>query len=60
VLTGWWGASEAAEYAFNPLVETVDVMWNTLVGWMLIPLGAYTALQVSIYFPNLDSGQFLK
>jgi hypothetical protein len=53
VLTGWWAVSEATEFAFNPLVETADVVWNTLVGWMFIPIGAYSALKVSTYFTNL-------
>jgi hypothetical protein len=54
VLTGWWGLSEATEFAaFNPLVETADVVWNTLVGWMFIPFGAYSALKVSTYFTNM-------
>jgi hypothetical protein len=52
MLTGWWGVSEVTEFAFNPLLEAADVVWNTLVGWMLIPFGAYSALKVSEYlFP---------
>lgn len=39
--------SEAIEVAFSPLVGAADMAWNTLGGWMFIPLEAYCALKVS-------------
>ncbi|XP_023723329.1 uncharacterized protein LOC111873126 isoform X3 [Cryptotermes secundus] len=48
-LAGWWGVSEATEFTFNPLMEAVDVVWNTLVGCMLIPFGAYSALKEKLF-----------
>jgi len=53
VLTGWWSAGVASEYVLNPLIGTTDTVWNTLVGWMFIPFGAYSALKVSTYFCHL-------
>lgn len=49
VLTGWWSACGASEYMINPLIVATDTAWNTLVGWMFIPFGAYSALKVSTY-----------
>jgi hypothetical protein len=52
LLTGCWSAYGASEYVFNPLVGAADTVWNMLVGWALIPIGAYSALKVSICFCN--------
>lgn len=49
VLTGWWSAGRASEYVLNPVIGATDTVWNTLVGWMFIPFGAYSALKVSIF-----------
>jgi len=53
VLTGWWSAGRASEYGLNPLIAATDTVWNTLVGWMFIPFGAYSALKVSTCFCHL-------
>jgi hypothetical protein len=53
VLTGWWSACGVSEYVFNPLVGAADTAWNTLVGLMFIPFGAYSTVKVSTYFCNL-------
>jgi len=50
VLTGWWSADGVSEYGLSPLIGAADTVWNTLVGWMFIPFGAYSALKVSTCF----------
>ena len=47
VLTGWWSAGGVNEYVLNPLIGATDTVWNTVVGWIFVPFGAYSALKVS-------------
>jgi hypothetical protein len=61
VLTGWWSAGGASEYVLNPLVGgATGTVWNTLVGWMFIPFGAYSALKVSTCFCHLALKRYTK
>lgn len=48
-LAGWWSASGASGYVLNPLIGATDTVWNTLVGWMFIPFGAYSALKEKLF-----------
>lgn len=48
-LAGWWSVCGASEYMINPLIGATDTAWNTLVGWMFIPFGAYSALKEKLF-----------
>ncbi|KAJ9600039.1 hypothetical protein L9F63_009656, partial [Diploptera punctata] len=48
-LTGWLYMSESNENALNPVLEITDTMRNTIVGWMYIPFGAYSALKERLF-----------
>ncbi|XP_069685139.1 klaroid protein-like [Periplaneta americana] len=53
-LAGWWSVSEASETSLTPLVDSMTIFKNSVIGWLFIPFEALGALKERLFSKTIE------
>lgn len=51
---GWWSVSESSETSFTPLLDNMNILKNSVVGWLFIPFEAFGALKERLFSRTME------